>query len=279
MVYFSYLEVHPNHRKQLSVGSFVKLVFGIGDVTSIERKRRTVRFEVRTAVDVCVWNDHFDYFGSVRRTKDDFMNQIYVQSYLTRNDLILHLNVEIKETEMTESVNDSIAQVAQRGSKLVRDIHSLATSEMLSDFTFIIDKRELKVHKAILAGEQNSKLSRLHCSMPIFLSARSPVFERMFNGNFREATSASQEIEDISADTFEEFLYFLYAGDFRNKDFPVDELIRVADRYEVMDLVEACERKLMKEINSQNAEAIYEISNQIRCDPRLNKLAFDVLAK
>lgn len=111
----------------------------------------------------------------------------------------------------------------------------------------------------------------------ISFSARSPVFEQMFTGSFREATAKKQEILDISPDTFEEFLYFIYAGDLRNKDFPVGELISVADRYQVTDLLKVCEMKLLKNINDDNAEAVFRLANRIQCNTELKKVAFDVL--
>ena len=99
----------------------------------------------------------------------------------------------------------------------------------------------------------------------------------MFTGNFREASAQSQEIQDISADTFEEFLYFLYAGDLRNEDFPVQELLAVADRYQVTDLLRLCESKMLRNINTDNAESIYRIVNSIQCNPALKQVSFDIL--
>lgn len=100
----------------------------------------------------------------------------------------------------------------------------------------------------------------------------------MFTGNFREATAKEQEVKNVSADTFEEFLCFIYAGDLRNKDFPVDELIAVADRYQVLDLIRFCELKLLKSINDNNAENIFRLANKVHStSDELKKVAFDVL--
>ena len=74
----------------------------------------------------------------------------------------------------------------------------------------------------------------------------------MFTGNFRESTEKQQEIKDISADTFEEFLHFLYSGNLRNPNVNAEDLIIVADRYQVKDLVKVCETKLLKNINNGN---------------------------
>ena len=65
--------------------------------------------------------------------------------------LILNGVVSIKELDWNEA-NSSILLGEARHDKLVRDIHSLASSGTLSDFTFIVQGRKLDVHKAILAG-------------------------------------------------------------------------------------------------------------------------------
>lgn len=101
----------------------------------------------------------------------------------------------------------------------------------------------------------------------------------MFTGGFCEATAKKQEIVDISADTFEELLYFIYAGDLRNPNLPVEELMIVADRYQVSDLIKLCEIKLLKSINDENAEAIYRMANQIQCNTELKKVSRLIFCK
>lgn len=48
--------------------------------------------------------------------------------------------------------NDPMQMLETRQNKLVQDIHMLASTGVLSDFKFIVEGRELEVHKAILAG-------------------------------------------------------------------------------------------------------------------------------
>lgn len=113
--------------------------------------------------------------------------------------------------------------------------------------------------------------------MMISFLARSPVFERMFNGNFRESSADREEIKDISIETFDEFLHFIYTGSLRNEDYPVVELMIVADRYEVQDLLKVCELKLLNSIDSDNAESIFRLASTIQCNTELKKVAFDVI--
>lgn len=99
----------------------------------------------------------------------------------------------------------------------------------------------------------------------------------MFNGDFRESKAEHQEIKDVPLGIFEEFMSFLYSGSLRNEDVPVDELIIVADRYQVPDLLQVCEAKLMRNINSDNAESIFRIASSIQCNSELKKVSFHVL--
>lgn len=57
----------------------------------------------------------------------------------------------VKELDW-QPANDPMQVLQSRQNKLVQDIHMLASSGVLSDFKFIVEGRELEVHKAILAG-------------------------------------------------------------------------------------------------------------------------------
>lgn len=278
---FSHLEVHPNYRKNLQCPKYVKLVFRLDVPSSKPPKNRLVKLEVKSAQSICFWLDEFLYGKSTERVKDDFLNQLWLRSYLEDDSLVL--SGEIRVTEYDWSLaNASMLPGDGRHMKMVQDIRSLTSSGHFSDFTFVVQGRELEVHKAILAGEYLFTLY-FYCSMNVIPKpdlvclARSPVFERMFTGSFKESRSKKQEIKDISADTFEEFLYYIYAGDLRNPDYSVVELITVADRYEVSDLMKLCEMKLLKSINDDNAEDIYRIANQIQCNTELKTVAFAIL--
>jgi hypothetical protein len=175
--------------------------------------------------------------------------------------------------------NDPVQTIENRQKTVVEAIQTLVSSGILSDFKFIVEGREFEVHKAILAGESTTFCSR-DCidSMTLLVVARSRVFSRMFTGDFRETTANEQEVEDVSADTFEELLHFIYSGKLRNKDFPVEDLLPIADRYEVEDLMKFCDQKLLKSINDENSEKIFQLSQKIQVPgSELTKIAFEIL--
>lgn len=148
---FSYLEVHPNHQKVSNSFKHTKLVFRIDSPNSTTPKQRQVKLEVKTSFEICLWLDEFAYNGTTERVKEDFMNQIYLKSYMEGDALVLKGLVTVKEMDWQE-VSKSCLSRTSRHEKFVQDIQSLA-SGILSDFTFIVQGRKLEVHKAILAGE------------------------------------------------------------------------------------------------------------------------------
>lgn len=111
------------------------------------------------------------------------------------------------------------------------------------------------------------------------LSARSPVFERMFSGCFRETKDSVQEIKEIEADVFKHFLSFCYAGRLESANFPAQELILVADRYQMPDLVRLCEIELLRNLNSKNAMEIFFLVSHIPCYTQLKETAFKLLQR
>jgi hypothetical protein len=176
------------------------------------------------------------------------------------------------------AANDPVQTLENRQTNVVEAIQTLVSSGILSDFKFIVEGREFEVHKAILAGESTACCSLDCIDSMILLVARSRVFSRMFTGDFRETTAKEQEVEDVSASTFEELLHFIYTGDLRDKDFPVEDLLPIADRYEVIDLMKFCDQKLLKSINDENAERIFQLSQKIHVPgSELTKIAFEIL--
>ncbi|CRK90613.1 CLUMA_CG004315, isoform A [Clunio marinus] len=235
----------------------IKLVFGMD--TRIPTDPCQVTLDLKTSCGNYIWVDGFWFKSAfIKRTNDQFANVAFRRSFLEDDgSLVITGSVTVKDANWTEA-NDIVYFPEMRHAKLLQDIQSLTSSGTLSDFTFIVNGRRLEVHKAILA-------------------ARSPVFERMFTGDFRESASKVQEIKDVSPDIFEEFLFFLYTGELRNDDTPFEDLIIIADRYQVTDLLKHCESKMLKNINGENAETIYRITNSIQCHTQLKQISFDMI--
>ncbi|KAM0063699.1 putative chromatin remodeling & transcription regulator BTB-POZ family [Helianthus debilis subsp. tardiflorus] len=85
------------------------------------------------------------------------------------------------------------------------------------------------------------------------LAARSPVFRSMFSHDLKEKELSTINIPDMSIEACEAFLKSLY-GNIENNDFLNHrlDLLRAADKYEVLDLKEACHESLVEDIDTKN---------------------------
>ncbi|XVE95493.1 hypothetical protein REPUB_Repub02eG0102400 [Reevesia pubescens] len=85
------------------------------------------------------------------------------------------------------------------------------------------------------------------------LSASSPVFESMFHHDLKEKVSSTIHIEDMSLESCMTLLSYLY-GTIKQEDFWKHRvtLLGAANKYDIVDLKDACEESLLEDINSQN---------------------------
>ncbi|KAL3641260.1 hypothetical protein CASFOL_016228 [Castilleja foliolosa] len=103
-----------------------------------------------------------------------------------------------------------------------------------ADVTINTADRTLKAHKAIL-------------------SASSPVFRTMFELDLKEKESSTIEIEDMTSESCMALLTYLY-GSINQDDFWRHRLalLGAANKYDIVDLKDACEESLLEDINSGN---------------------------
>lgn len=96
----------------------------------------------------------------------------------------------------------------------------------------------------------------------LILGARSPVFRVMFETNMTERNNRVVNIDDCDPDSFEDFLLFLYSGQFgvvnaRN----ALKLCLIADKYSFAELKKACFECLSREISTESVcDAVYVAS-------------------
>lgn len=162
--------------------------------------------------------------------------------------------------------------------EMAKDYSSLLNSQTLSDFKFKVDGVDFHVHKVILAGEPNVR------SFPDLLNfisyvARSPVFMKMFTGDFQESKLDKGAISDISHKAFLDFLRFLYTNSVDDLKSYVLELLSISDLYEVEGLKKMCESQLMSGLNEENAPDIFQYAHRYRCDNKLKVTAFALIKK
>ncbi|XP_076882567.1 BTB/POZ domain-containing protein At1g55760-like [Bidens hawaiensis] len=111
------------------------------------------------------------------------------------------------------------------------------------------------------------------------LAARSPVFHSMFSHDLKEKELSTINIPDMSIKACEAFLNSLY-GNIKSNDFVNHrlDLLRAADKYEVLDLKEACHESLVEDIDTNNVLIRLQIAHLYRL-PRLKICCMQYLVK
>lgn len=170
--------------------------------------------------------------------------------------LELDVTVKIKSTRL---MRDVVYRRLNTLSSLSDDMETALEGDELKDVTFVIGKRKVMAHKAIL------------------LAARSPVFKKMFQTPMKEAKHNVVKISDIKFDTLEEMIYFIYTGRVTSS-FPVLalELFEASDKYEIESLKAACELEISENLNEENAAAVLELAKFYDCDENLKEEAFNI---
>ncbi|KAH6821028.1 BTB/POZ domain-containing protein [Perilla frutescens var. hirtella] len=85
------------------------------------------------------------------------------------------------------------------------------------------------------------------------LASRSPVFRSMFSHDLKEKELSAIDISDMSIEACRAFLNYIY-GSIRNEEFLTHRLalLRAADKYDILDLKEACHESLLEDIDTRN---------------------------
>ncbi|KAF6153866.1 hypothetical protein GIB67_001099 [Kingdonia uniflora] len=85
------------------------------------------------------------------------------------------------------------------------------------------------------------------------LATRSPVFMSMFSHNLKEKELSTIDISDMSIAACQAFLNYIY-GNIQHEEFLTHRLalLRASDKYDIIDLKEACHESLLEDIDTTN---------------------------
>ena len=92
-------------------------------------------------------------------------------------------------------------------------------------------------------------------------SVRSPVFSRMFSSGMLESTQNVVKIDDFSDDIVKGMLDYIYTGQTGSLPENASELLRIADKYQLLGLKEDCERVIEKNLTIENAAEILALAH------------------
>ncbi len=108
--------------------------------------------------------------------------------------------------------------------------------------------------------------SKIHAHK-LVLSARSEYFAGMFGSDFKESKEKVVEIEE-DEDLFKEMIEIFYTNDVSKVDFEVAlELIVLARKYLVEELVKSCEEIIIKDMTLENCLEILLVADSVQSNP------------
>lgn len=120
------------------------------------------------------------------------------------------------------------------------NISNMLGDPTFSDFTFVVGKKEFKVHMNILA-------------------AASPYWHNMFTTGLEEAKKKKCTIETFTPETFEQVLRYIYCSEIpENLNVIVKPLYEAAHYYMIESLKQICEQEIHESLSKDNALEIFE---------------------
>merc|ERR1719228_2448716 len=112
--------------------------------------------------------------------------------------------------------------------------------------------------KAFYENNKDSSDVTIKCEGKIFychqfmLAARSPVFKVMLQTNMKEKETGSIDIDDFTNDVVEKMLLFIYTGNSPQIDEHVNDLLNIAEKYELYQFKVSIGDKLVPILNNEN---------------------------
>ena len=121
--------------------------------------------------------------------------------------------------------------------------------------------------KAFYENCKDSSDVTIKCEGKIFychqfmLAARSPVFKVMLQTNMKEKETGSINIDDFTNDVVEKMLLFIYTGIAPEIDEHVNDLLNIAEKYELHQLKVSIGEKLVPILNNENCIEYLTLGN------------------
>ena len=190
----------------------------------------------------------------------DFLH--FEASVLLPNDcltILCEITFLIPDRSAPVSVDEDIKMVQPGQRSLLQDMEIAFSNKELTDVQLLCGDKVYDCHQ-------------------FMLSARSPVFRAMFQGNMKEKKTMTVIVKDLHPDVLEEVLTFIYTGKCPNVDNLARDLLGAADKYQVEVLKTVCIEKLCNRIDVNNCVDYLVIGDMYQVD-LLKKCSLDFIAK
>merc|ERR1712194_166377 len=154
-------------------------------------------------------------------------------------DDVVVFRVTVSQHTLVRSEQPAVPAHASNACRLVVDLGALYSSAKYSDAILEAQDVRIPVHRSML-------------------SARSPVFDRMFDAEMAEKATGIVKITDLTPEVVRALCEYMYTGKvegdaFWSDDASTQELLEAALKYEVRGLVKECANKATCRITLENA--------------------------
>ena len=112
----------------------------------------------------------------------------------------------------------------------------------------------------------------------LILSARSPVFDKMFTIDLKEQKTSEVKIYDLDPETIKEMLKYIYSDEINESSGKIEDLFYAADKYDVVGLKMICESVLTKQLSIGTAADLAMLAEFFRLSSLRTK-AVNFIAK
>ncbi|XP_074107862.1 speckle-type POZ protein B-like [Cotesia typhae] len=126
---------------------------------------------------------------------------------------------------------------------ITSDLKDLFETKMDTDVTFIVGEKKFPAHKLVLM-------------------VRSPVFRAMLSSSKEHEIN----IPDTCPDMFDKLLEFIYTDRVADLDAVAEDLVELADKYQVRTLKQVCFEELCMSVNIENAARMILLADRLNAE-------------
>ena len=164
------------------------------------------------------------------------------------------------------AVPRKIAEPVKNPSKRLLSLYREKSSKVFESF-FVTGK--FSDFKIIMGEEKHFQVHK------VILAAQSEGFADLFDN---DTTVTEMKISDLSSESVEEFLHYLYTGEISETTKNVMEIYALASKLKVPELRITSEEIILKQLNQSNAFKAFTLAHSFQSD-ELKKAAFKVIQK
>jgi len=178
-------------------------------------------------------------------------------SLLHDGALLIRCVVELECREANVDVEDNASSVFSRCPSFVTN--TFLDDMKYTDMTLEVEGNVFHCHKYMLAR-------------------KSDVFDAMFSHNFEETYSNKVVIMDLESEAILEMLRFIYVGKVYQMEKVNKLLLAAADKYNIVDLKESCEKSLCNSMTVDNVSSLLLLARD-RVSVELKRRALDFISQ